>query len=139
MKSVQKLKDTEKELRYVVRYIKVSICFHRSFKYIVDTLTRLRPKTEKLCAPQHSAEAAVEESERIFSRLIRSIEKQSCEVKELIRVQERAAVSQTEELLEKIQREMVELRRADAELEKLSQTEDHIHFLQVRNKRELGP
>lgn len=81
----------------------------------------------------------MEESERIFSRLIRSIEKQSCEVKELIRVQERAAVSQAEELLEKIQREMVELRRADAELEKLSQTEDHIHFLQVRNKRELNP
>lgn len=27
MKSVQKLKDTEKELRYVVRYIKVSAIF----------------------------------------------------------------------------------------------------------------
>ncbi|XP_051257173.1 E3 ubiquitin/ISG15 ligase TRIM25 isoform X1 [Dicentrarchus labrax] len=100
LKSVQKLKDTEKELRYVVRYIK------------------------------HSTEAAVEESERIFSRLIRSIEKQSCEVKEVIRVQERAAVSQAEELLEKIQREIGELRRTHAELEKLSRTEDHIHFLQ---------
>ncbi|TKS79665.1 Tripartite motif-containing protein 16 [Collichthys lucidus] len=100
LKSVQKLKDMEKELRYVVRYIK------------------------------HSTEAVVEESERIFSKLIRSIEKQSCEVKELIRVQERATVSQAEELLEKIQREIVELRRAEAELEKLSRTEDHVHFLQ---------
>ncbi|XP_042283916.1 E3 ubiquitin/ISG15 ligase TRIM25-like [Thunnus maccoyii] len=100
LKSVQKLKDSEKELRYIVRYIK------------------------------HSTEAAVEESERIFSKLIRSIEKQSCEVKELIRVQERAAVSQAEELLEKIQREIAELRRSDAELEKLSRTEDHLHFLQ---------
>ncbi|XP_073348196.1 E3 ubiquitin/ISG15 ligase TRIM25-like [Pagrus major] len=100
LKSVQKLKDTEKELRYVVRYIK------------------------------HSTEAAVEEGERIFSKLIRSIEKQSSELKELLRVQERAAVSQAEELLEKNQREMVELRRADAELEKLSRTEDHVHFLQ---------
>lgn len=73
----------------------------------------------------------MEESERIFSKLIRSIEKQSCEVKELIRVQERAAVSQAEELLEKIQREIAELRRTDAELEKLSRTEDHLLFLQV--------
>lgn len=78
----------------------------------------------------------MEESERIFSRLIRSIEKQSCEVKELIRVQEKAAVSQAEELLETIQRETVALRRADDELETLSSTVDHIHFLQVGNKRE---
>uniref|UniRef100_A0A4W6BL14 FinTRIM family, member 87 n=1 Tax=Lates calcarifer TaxID=8187 RepID=A0A4W6BL14_LATCA len=100
LKSVQKLKDTEKELRYIIRYIK------------------------------HSTDAAVEESERIFSKLIRSIEKQSCEVKELILVQGRAAVSQAEELLEKMQREIAELRRTDAELEKLCRTEDHVHFLQ---------
>ena len=70
--------------------------------------------------------------------MIRSIEKQSSELTELLRVQERAAVSQAEELLEKIQREIVELRRADAELEKLSRSEDHVLFLQVWNKRELG-
>ncbi|TNN51506.1 E3 ubiquitin/ISG15 ligase TRIM25 [Liparis tanakae] len=79
---------------------------------------------------QHSTEAAVEESQRVFSKLIRAIEKQSNEVKEVMRVQERAAVSQAEELLDKIQREMVELRRADAELEKISRTEDHCNFLQ---------
>lgn len=73
----------------------------------------------------------VEESERIFSRLIRSIEKQSAELKELLRVQERAAVTQAAELLEKVQRETVEVRRAEAELEKLSRSEDHVHFLQV--------
>ncbi|XP_020490824.2 E3 ubiquitin/ISG15 ligase TRIM25 [Labrus bergylta] len=100
LKSLQKMKDAEKEIRYVVRYIK------------------------------HSTEAVVEESERIFSKLIRSIEKQSGEVKEQIRGQQRAAVSQAEELLEKIQRETVELRRSDAELEKLCRTEDHLHFLQ---------
>lgn len=132
MKSVQKLKDTEKELRYVVRYIKVSVLFP-PVEMLSDTHLKTWCETGKFYAPQHSTEAAVEESERIFSRLIRSIEKQSCEVKELLRGQERAAVSQAEELLEKIQREITELRRADTELEKLSQTEDHIHFLQVFN------
>lgn len=82
---------------------------------------------------QHSAEAAAEESERIFSRLIRSIEKQSGEVKELIRLQEKAAVGKVEELLEKIQREMADLRRAEGELEKLCGNEDHVRFLQVRS------
>lgn len=81
---------------------------------------------------QHSAEAAAEESERIFSRLIRSIEKQSGEVKELLRLQEKAAVGKVEELLEKIQREMANLRKAEGELEKLSANEDHVRFLQVR-------
>lgn len=92
-------------------------------------------KQRKLYPPQHSTEAAVEESERVFSKLIRSIEKQSSDVKELIRVQERAAVGQAEELLEKIQRETVELRRTDAELERLSRTEDPVHFVQVWNKK----
>lgn len=73
----------------------------------------------------------MEESERIFSRLIRSIEKRSREVTELLRYQERAAVTQAEELLDKIQREVAEVRRADCELEKLSGTGDHILFLQV--------
>ncbi|KAM4605246.1 E3 ubiquitin/ISG15 ligase TRIM25-like [Polymixia lowei] len=98
--SIQKLKEVEKELRYIVRYIK------------------------------HSTEAAVEESERIFTKLSRSIEKQRLEVRGLIRDQEKTAVSQAEELLEKTEKLMAELRRRDSELEKLSCTEDHIHFLQ---------
>ncbi|KAG9328413.1 hypothetical protein JZ751_014018, partial [Albula glossodonta] len=77
-----------------------------------------------------SAQAAVEDSERIFTELIRSIERRRSEVKELIRDQEKAAVSRAERLLERLEQEIAELRRRDAELEQLSHTEDHIHFLQ---------
>ncbi|XP_035271064.1 tripartite motif-containing protein 16-like [Anguilla anguilla] len=79
---------------------------------------------------KRSAQAAVEDSERIFTELIRSIERRRSEVKELIRDQEKAAVSRTEGLLERLEQEIAELRRRDAELEQLSHTEDHIHFLQ---------
>ncbi|KAG9327911.1 hypothetical protein JZ751_018374, partial [Albula glossodonta] len=78
----------------------------------------------------HSAQAAVEDSERIFAELICSIERRRSEVKELIRDQEKAAVSEAEGLLERLEQEIAELRRRDAELEQLSHTEDHIHFLQ---------
>ncbi|KAM6962832.1 LOW QUALITY PROTEIN: tripartite motif-containing protein 16-like [Aplochiton taeniatus] len=78
----------------------------------------------------HSAQTAVEDSERIFTELIQSIERRSSEVKELIRTQQRAAVSQAEGLLERLEQEIAELRRRDTELEQLSHTEDHIHFLQ---------
>ncbi|XP_061114713.1 tripartite motif-containing protein 16-like isoform X2 [Conger conger] len=77
-----------------------------------------------------SAEAAVEDSERIFTELIRSIERRCSEVKELIRDQEKAEVSRAEGLLERLEQEIAELRRREAELEQLSHTEDHIHFLQ---------
>ncbi|XP_045548950.1 uncharacterized protein isoform X3 [Salmo salar] len=79
---------------------------------------------------KRSADAAVEDSDQIFTELIRSMEERRSEVKELIRAQEKAEVSRAEGLLEQLEQEIVELRRRDAELEQLSHTEDHIHFLQ---------
>ena len=73
----------------------------------------------------------MEDSERIFTELIRSIEKKRSEVTELIRTQEKNQLRQTEELLEKLQQEIDDLKRRNTELEQLSVTEDHIHFLQV--------
>ncbi|KAG5849923.1 hypothetical protein ANANG_G00076850 [Anguilla anguilla] len=77
-----------------------------------------------------SAQAAVEDSERIFTELIHSIERRCSEVKELIRDQEKVAVSRAEGLLERLEQEIAELRRRDTELEHLSHTEEYIHFLQ---------
>ncbi|GAA6219547.1 E3 ubiquitin/ISG15 ligase TRIM25-like, partial [Lates japonicus] len=77
-----------------------------------------------------SARAATEESDAVFTELIRSIELKRFEVRELIKAQEKTAVSQAEQLLDKIQKEIAELKRSEAELDKLSHTEDHISFLQ---------
>ena len=52
-------------------------------------------------------------------------------MKELIRDQEKAEVSRAEDLLKLLEQEIAELKRRDAELEQLSLTEDHIHFLKV--------
>ncbi|XP_029600125.1 tripartite motif-containing protein 16-like [Salmo trutta] len=79
---------------------------------------------------KRSAQAAVEDSDQIFTELIRSIERRSSEVKELIRAQEKAQVSEAEGVLEQLKQEIAELRKRSTELEQLSHTEDHIHFLQ---------
>ncbi|XP_076126951.1 tripartite motif-containing protein 16-like [Alosa pseudoharengus] len=89
-------------------------------------LQELRKAVETL---KSSAQTAVEDSERIFTEMIRSIERRRSEVTELIRDQEKAEVSRAEGLLKRLEQEIAELKRRDAELEQLSHTDDHIHFL----------
>ncbi|ROJ70164.1 hypothetical protein DPX16_13885 [Anabarilius grahami] len=79
---------------------------------------------------KRSAQAVVENSESIFTELIRSIEKSRTEVTQLITDQEKAAVSQAEGLLKRLEQEIDDLRRRDAVLEQISHTHYHIHFLQ---------
>nr|XP_023854504.1 tripartite motif-containing protein 16 isoform X2 [Salvelinus alpinus] len=94
-------------------------------------LKELQQAVESL---KRSAQAAVEDSDQIFTELIRSIERRSPEVKELIRAQEKAQVmSQAEGLLEQLKQEIAELRKRSTELEQLSHTEDHIHFLSYQS------
>ncbi|CAB1349584.1 unnamed protein product [Coregonus sp. 'balchen'] len=77
-----------------------------------------------------SAQEAVVDSERTFNELIRFIERRSSEVREIIKAKERDMVCETEGLLETLEKDNVELRKIDANIILLTQTEDHIHFLQ---------
>ncbi|XP_067248632.1 tripartite motif-containing protein 16-like [Chanodichthys erythropterus] len=90
-------------------------------------LQQLREAVE---SHKSSAQTAVEDSERIFTELIRSIERSRSEATQRIRDQEKTAVSRAEGQLEQLVQEINDLRRRDAELEQLSHTQDHIHFLQ---------
>ncbi|KAM9495210.1 tripartite motif-containing protein 16-like [Clarias gariepinus] len=78
-----------------------------------------------------SAQTAVEDSERIFTELISSVEKKRSEVTELIRAQEKTELSRAERLLEQLEQEIADLQRRLTELEQLSHTHDHIQFLQT--------
>ncbi|KAM7368381.1 hypothetical protein PAMP_014603 [Pampus punctatissimus] len=80
-------------------------------------------------AVSRSADKAAEDSEKIFTELIRLIQKRSSDVKQQIRSQQETEVSRVKELQEKLEQEITELKRRDAELEQLSHTEDHIQFL----------
>ncbi|XP_029303340.1 tripartite motif-containing protein 16-like [Cottoperca gobio] len=84
---------------------------------------------QRVEAINHSAEEAIRDSEKIFTELIHLIKKRSSEVKQEIRSQQKTQVSQAEEFEEKLQQEITELRRKDTELQQLSHTEDHLHFL----------
>lgn len=78
-----------------------------------------------------SAEKEIKESDCLFASLIRSIEERQAEVNAEIVEKQRAAETRSEELIDELQREIAELRRRNAELEELMDSEDHLHFLQV--------
>ncbi|XP_031143724.1 tripartite motif-containing protein 16-like [Sander lucioperca] len=84
-----------------------------------------------------SADKAVEDSEKIFTELIRLLEKRSSDVKQQVRSRQKSEVSRVKELQEKLEQEITELKRKDAELKKLSHTEDHNQFL--HNYPSLSP
>uniref|UniRef100_A0A671Z402 Tripartite motif-containing protein 16-like n=1 Tax=Sparus aurata TaxID=8175 RepID=A0A671Z402_SPAAU len=69
-----------------------------------------------------SADKAVEHSEKIFTQLIRLMEKRRSDVKQQVRSQQETEVSRVRELQEKLEQEITELK-------KLSHTEDHNQFL----------
>ncbi|XP_068582301.1 tripartite motif-containing protein 16-like [Cebidichthys violaceus] len=84
-----------------------------------------------------SADKAVEDNEKVFTELIRLMEEKRSDVKQKVRSQQRTEVSQVKELQEKLEQEISELKRNNAELKKLSHTEDHNQFL--HNYPSLSP
>ncbi|XP_073678210.1 E3 ubiquitin/ISG15 ligase TRIM25-like [Garra rufa] len=85
---------------------------------------------EALDNHKRSAQTAVEDSERIFTELIRSIERKCSEVTPMIRAREKTVVSRTEALLKRLKQDIDNLRREKTDLEQLAKTDDHTHFLQ---------
>ncbi|KAM6920800.1 tripartite motif-containing protein 16-like [Lycodopsis pacificus] len=88
-------------------------------------------------AVNRSADEAVKDSEKIFTELIRLMKKRSSDVKQQVRSQQKSEVNRVKELQEKLEQEISELKRKDAELKLLSHTEDHNQFL--HNYPSLSP
>ncbi|XP_060799569.1 E3 ubiquitin/ISG15 ligase TRIM25-like [Neoarius graeffei] len=103
MKSQQRIQEKQKEVQ--------------ELKQTVDTI-KMR------------YQSAVDDSERIFTQMISSMEKKRSEMTELIRAQEKAELNQAERLLKQLEQEIADLQRRVTELEQLSHTHNHIHFLQ---------
>ncbi|XP_070829783.1 tripartite motif-containing protein 16-like isoform X1 [Chaetodon trifascialis] len=96
---------------------------------IQDRQKDVKVLQQEVEAINRSADKAVEDSQKTFSQLIRLMEKRSSEVKRQVRSQQEAEVSRVKELQEKLEQEITELKRKDAELKQLSHTEDHTQFL----------
>uniref|UniRef100_A0A8C4SW75 Tripartite motif-containing protein 16-like n=1 Tax=Erpetoichthys calabaricus TaxID=27687 RepID=A0A8C4SW75_ERPCA len=74
----------------------------------------------------------VEENEKSFTALMRCIEEAHRKLTERIREQEKREMEKAEGVMKRLEKEIDKLKRREAELKELSETKDHLHFLQVR-------
>ncbi|XP_030609763.1 tripartite motif-containing protein 16-like [Archocentrus centrarchus] len=113
---------TEKQKELEVRRLNIQ-------QRIQDREKDVKLLQQEVEAISGSADKAVEDSEKMFTELIHLIQKRSSDVKQQVRSQQETEVSRVKELQEKLEQEIAELKRKDAELEQLSHTEDHNQFL----------
>ncbi|XP_060924669.1 tripartite motif-containing protein 16-like [Limanda limanda] len=104
---------------------------------VQDTEKNVKLLQQEEEAINGSADKAVEDSEEIFTELIRLQEKRSSDVKQQIRSLQETEVSRVRELQERLEQEITELKRKDHELKQISDTEDHNQFL--HNYLSLSP
>ncbi|KAM6909215.1 tripartite motif-containing protein 16-like [Xenentodon cancila] len=76
-----------------------------------------------------SADKTVEDSQKIFTEMIRLLQKRSSDVEQQVRSQQETEVSRVKDFQEELEQEITDLKRKNAEMEKLSETEDHTQFL----------
>ncbi|XP_051783934.1 tripartite motif-containing protein 16-like protein isoform X4 [Erpetoichthys calabaricus] len=87
--------------------------------------TRRRVEEMKL-----SVERVIGEHDKSFTALIRCIEEAHKKLTERIREQEKREMEKDEGVMEQLEKEIEELKRREAEVKELSETKDHLHFLQ---------
>lgn len=89
-------------------------------------------------ASQSCAQRAQAESDKTFHEMLQAVERWKAEINQMIMANMQAAMSQADGYVDRLEQEIMELQRRDAELRQILETEDNIHFLQVlKDHREL--
>ncbi|XP_051783791.1 tripartite motif-containing protein 16-like [Erpetoichthys calabaricus] len=86
-----------------------------------------------------SVERVIGEHEKSFTDLIHSIEETYKNLTEKIREQEKREMEKAKGVMEQLEKEIEELKRREAVLKELSETKDHLHFLQSFPSRSVLP
>ncbi|XP_077074121.1 E3 ubiquitin-protein ligase TRIM39-like [Siphateles boraxobius] len=104
----------------------------------IDVYQMIQDRMKKIQEIQHSVELRKRNTDEeksssveIFTGLIRSIERCQSDLLKMMEEQQKAAEKQAEDLIKELHQEITELKRRNTELEQLSQTDDHLHLIQM--------
>ncbi|XP_051783833.1 tripartite motif-containing protein 16-like [Erpetoichthys calabaricus] len=100
------------------------------------TLKETRRTMEEM---KMSVDREMKENEKSFTDLIRCIEEAQRKLTERIKEQEKRETEKAKGVMEQLEMEIEELKKREAELKELSETKDHVHFLQTFSSRCVLP
>ncbi|XP_051783802.1 tripartite motif-containing protein 16-like isoform X2 [Erpetoichthys calabaricus] len=146
-KEIEELKRREAELKELSE---TKDHLHFLQKQLGATLREIRRRLEKkekkmkemrrtVEEMKISVQREMEENEKSFTALIRCIEEAHRKLTERIREQEKREMEKAEGVMERLEKEIEQLKRKEAELKELSETKDHVHFLQTFSSRCVLP
>uniref|UniRef100_A0AAV2LI93 B30.2/SPRY domain-containing protein n=1 Tax=Knipowitschia caucasica TaxID=637954 RepID=A0AAV2LI93_KNICA len=78
-----------------------------------------------------AAQRAQTESDKTFHEMLQAVERWKSEINQMIMSNMQSAMLQADSYVERLEQEIMELQRRDAELRQILETEDNIHFLQA--------
>lgn len=81
---------------------------------------------------QDSAQTLLNDCNEIFAHMISTMQRRCSEVEQLIKTREKTVVSQAEKHKEELEEELNRLRRRDAELQDLLNSDDLVYLMQVQ-------
>ncbi|XP_039664989.1 E3 ubiquitin-protein ligase TRIM21-like [Perca fluviatilis] len=79
---------------------------------------------------EEDADREIAEGVQVFTALKESVERSQAELIDTIKEKQRKTEKQAEGFIKELEQEISELKKRSTELEQLSQSEDHLHFLQ---------
>ena len=104
-----------------------------------QTATRARVKEveqdlevlqQEMDSISRSADEAVKCADKIFADLIHSVERRRSEVTAETRTEQKAGLGRVQDQRQSLERELVNMKRSEADLDRLSKTQSHVTFLQ---------
>ncbi|XP_023692223.2 E3 ubiquitin-protein ligase TRIM21-like [Paramormyrops kingsleyae] len=118
------------EREWAVRKNQVGVTGTEIQQMIQVRLKKVEDLKQSVKLSKTNTKRETEECVQVFTDLVRSIEKSQAQLIQMMEEKQKAAEQRTKGLIEELGKEIAELHKRYTELEELSQTEDHIYFLQ---------
>ncbi|KAG1937475.1 tripartite motif-containing protein [Pimephales promelas] len=110
---------------------KVLVVTQTEVQHIIqDRMKELQELRHNVDVLKGNAPRAQTDSDKIFSEMLQAVERWHAEISQLIQANLQASMAQAQGYIERLEQEIMELQKRDAELRQILDTEDNIHFLQ---------
>ncbi|XP_068583276.1 tripartite motif-containing protein 16 [Cebidichthys violaceus] len=110
---------------------KVLVVTQTEVQHIIqERMKELQDLKHNVDVLKSAAQRAQAETDKTFHEMLQAVERWKAEIHQMITANMQSAMSQAEGYLDRLEQEILELQRRDAELRQILETEDNIHFLQ---------